>query len=114
MDLDFTEEQDMLREAMAGLCTDATDTVRSLENDPRGFDDGFWGQLVTMGLTGLMIPEEHGGAAMGLLDAPIVYAGPGRRLVPAPPFLSSLGSAGGPPAGGPSARPPTTSPTLST
>ena len=52
MDLDFTEEQDMLREAMAGLCTDATDTVRSLENDPRGFDDGFWAQLVTMGLTG--------------------------------------------------------------
>ena len=94
MDLDFTEEQDMLREAMAGLCTDATDTVRSLENDPRGFDDGFWGQLVTMGLTGLMIPEEHGGSAMGLLDAAIVYEELGRSLVPSPHFVSSVVSAG--------------------
>ncbi len=94
MDLDFTEEQDMLREAMAGLCTDATDTVRSLENDPRGFDDGFWAQLVTMGLTGLMIPEEHGGSAMGLLDAAIVYEELGRSLVPSPHFVSSVVSAG--------------------
>ena len=94
MDLDFTEEQDMLREAMAGLCTDATDTVRSLENDPRGFDDDFWAQLVTMGLTGLMIPEEHGGSAMGLLDAAIVYEELGRSLVPSPHFVSSVVSAG--------------------
>jgi len=94
MDLDFTEEQDMLREAMAGLCTDATDTVRSLENDPRGFNDDFWAQLVTMGLTGLMIPEEHGGSAMGLLDAAIVYEELGRSLVPSPHFVSSVVSAG--------------------
>lgn len=94
MDLDFSEEQDMLREAMAGLCADASDTVRTLENDPRGFDDGFWGQLVAMGLTGLMIPEEHGGSAMGLLDAAIVYEELGRSLVPSPHFVSSVVSAG--------------------
>jgi alkylation response protein AidB-like acyl-CoA dehydrogenase len=100
MDLNFTEEQDMLREAVAGLCADASDTVRSCENDPRGFDDGFWGQLAAMGLTGLMIPEEHGGSAMGLLDATIVYEEMGRSLVPSPHFVSSVVSAGVLQAGG--------------
>ena len=31
MDLAFTDEQDMLRDAVRGLCADAADTVRSLE-----------------------------------------------------------------------------------
>ncbi len=88
-----TEIDDELRRFTI-LGADATDTVRSLENDPRGFDDGFWAQLVTMGLTGLMIPEEHGGSAMGLLDAAIVYEELGRSLVPSPHFVSSVVSAG--------------------
>ncbi|MEE3115636.1 MAG: acyl-CoA dehydrogenase family protein, partial [Actinomycetota bacterium] len=100
MDLDLTEEQEMLREAMAGLCADAAESVRALENDSRGFDDGFWSQLVAMGLTGLMIPEEHGGSAMGLLDATIVYEELGRSLVPSPHFVSSVVSAGVLQAGG--------------
>ena len=50
MDLDFTDEQDMLRKAVRSLCEDAAETVRQLENDPRGYDDGFWQKLVSMGL----------------------------------------------------------------
>ena len=73
MDLAFTDEQEMLRQAVRGLCTDALESVRLLEDDPKGFDDGFWDQLATMGLTGLMLGEEHGGSAMGLLDAVVVY-----------------------------------------
>ena len=42
MDLAFTDEQDMLRDAVRSLCADAADTVRSLEDDPKGYDDGFW------------------------------------------------------------------------
>jgi alkylation response protein AidB-like acyl-CoA dehydrogenase len=94
MDLAFTEEQDMLREAVHALCADATDTVRALENDPKGYDDGFWEQLIAMGLTGLMLPEEHGGSAMSLLDAVVVYEEFGRSLVPSPHFVSSVVSAG--------------------
>ncbi len=94
MDLDLTEEQHMLREAVAGLCVGASDTVRACENDSKGFDDGFWRQLAAMGLTGLMIPEEHGGSAMSLLDATIVYQELGRSLVPSPHFVSSVVSAG--------------------
>ena len=104
MDLDLTEEQQMLREAVAGLCADAADTVRALENDPTGYDEGFWSQLAAMGLTGLMLPEEHGGSAMGLLDAAVVYEEFGRSLVPSPHFASSVVAAGILQAGGSTAQ----------
>jgi len=94
MDLAFTDEQDMLRDAVRGLCADAADTVRSLEDDPKGYDDGFWNQLATMGLTGLMLTEQHGGSAMGLLDAVVVYEEFGRSLVPSPHLASSVVAAG--------------------
>ena len=90
MDLAFTDEQDMLRDAVRGLCADAADTVRSLEDDPKGYDDGFWNQLATMGLTGLMLTEQHGGSAMGLLDAVVVYEEFGRSLVPSPHRLATV------------------------
>ena len=45
MDLDFTDEQDMLRKAVRSLCEDAAATVRQLEHDPQGYDDGFWQKL---------------------------------------------------------------------
>jgi alkylation response protein AidB-like acyl-CoA dehydrogenase len=94
MDLTFTDEQDMLREAVRGLCNDAVESVRLMEDDPKGFDDGFWGQLASMGLTGLMLDEEHGGSAMSLLDAVIVYEEFGRSLVPSPHLESTVVSAG--------------------
>ena len=94
MDLDFTDEQNMLRKAVRSLCEDATETVRQLENDPRGYDDGFWQKLASMGLCGLMVPEAYGGSAMGLLAAVVVYEELGRSLVPSPHFVSSVLSAG--------------------
>ena len=44
MDLDFTPEQDMLREAVAGVCAwyCGLDVVRQMEDDPIGYPDKFW------------------------------------------------------------------------
>ncbi len=94
MDLAFTDEQDMLRDAVRGLCDDAIDSVRALEDDPVGYDDGFWQGLAAMGLTGLMLPGDVGGSEMGLLDAVVVYEELGRSLVPSPHFASSVVAAG--------------------
>lgn len=94
MDLAFTDEQDMLREAVRGLCADAVDSVRAMENHPKGFDDHFWQGLTAMGLTGLMTPEALGGSGMGLLDAVVVYEELGRSLVPSPHLASSVVAAG--------------------
>ena len=90
MDLAFTDEQDMLRRAVRGLCADVADSVRALENDPKGYDEAFWQGLAAMGLTGLMTPEVLGGSGMGLLDAVVVYEELGRSLVPSPHLTSSV------------------------
>ena len=39
MDLDFTEEQEMLREMVRGVCSSyaSLETVRELEDDPIGY-----------------------------------------------------------------------------
>ena len=94
MDLAFTDEQDMLRSAVRGLCADSTDSVRALENDPKGYDEAFWQGLAAMGLTGLMTPEVLGGSGMGLLDAVVVYEELGRSLVPSPHLASSVVAGG--------------------
>ena len=94
MDLAFTDEQDMLRSAVRGLCADAADSGRALENDPKGDDEAFWQGLAAMGLTGLMTPEVLGGSGMGLLDAVVVYEELGRSRVPSPHLTSSVVAGG--------------------
>jgi alkylation response protein AidB-like acyl-CoA dehydrogenase len=96
MDLDFTAEQEMLREAVSGVCARyaGLDVVRQMENDPIGFPDKFWEQLAELGLLGMTVPEEHGGSGMSMLDAAVVYTELGRALAPSPHFVSSVMSAG--------------------
>jgi alkylation response protein AidB-like acyl-CoA dehydrogenase len=96
MDLDFTPEQEMLREAVAGVCArySGLDVVRQMENDPIGYPDKFWEQLAELGLLGMTIPEEFGGSGMTMLDAMVVYTEFGRSLAPSPHFVTSVMSAG--------------------
>jgi alkylation response protein AidB-like acyl-CoA dehydrogenase len=96
MDLDFTAEQEMLREAVSGVCARyaGLDVVRQMENDPVGYPDKFWEQLAELGLLGMTVPEEQGGSGMSMLDAAVVYTELGRALAPSPHFVSSVMSAG--------------------
>jgi alkylation response protein AidB-like acyl-CoA dehydrogenase len=96
MDLDFSEEQQMLREMVRGLCGTAAslDSVRALEDDPIGYSPEFWGQLAELDLLGLMLPEEYGGSGMSAIEGAIVYEEFGRALAPSPHFVSSVLTAG--------------------
>lgn len=96
MDLDFTEEQEMLRQTVRGVCERHASiaTVRALEDDPVGYSKEFWRQLTDLGLLGLTLPERHGGSAMTAIEAAIVYEELGRALAPSPHFVSSVLSAG--------------------
>jgi alkylation response protein AidB-like acyl-CoA dehydrogenase len=62
--------------------------VRAMTEDPIGVTPEFWQQLVDLGWVGLLIPESHGGAGMGLLEVMVVLEEMGRRPLPGP-FLSS-------------------------
>jgi alkylation response protein AidB-like acyl-CoA dehydrogenase len=92
MDLDFTPEQEMLRETVRGLCARhaGLDVVRQLEDDPLGYPEKLWLQLAELGLVGLTLPEDVGGSGMSMLDASIVYGEFGRALAPSPHFVSSV------------------------
>lgn len=96
MDLDFSPEQDMLREMVRGLLADACPLtrVRELEDDPLGFAKDVWAQLGELDLIGLMIPEVHGGSGMTAVDGAVLYEELGRALVPVPHFVSAVLSAG--------------------
>jgi alkylation response protein AidB-like acyl-CoA dehydrogenase len=96
MDLDFSEEQEMLREMVRGVCAEYSpiEIVRELEDDPRGFPDQLWKQLAELDLLGLLIPEAYGGSEQSLLEAAIVYEEFGRSLAPSPHLASCVLSAG--------------------
>ena len=96
MDLDFTEEHEMLREMVRGVCAEYSplEVVRALEDDEKGYPDELWKQLVELGIVGILVPETYGGQGQSLLEAAIVYEELGRALAPIPHFHSAILSAG--------------------
>ena len=96
MDLEFSAEQEMLREMVRGLCASASplEEVRKLEDDAVGYSSEFWNQLTELDLIGLMLPTEYGGSGMNALEGVVLYEEFGRALVPSPHFASAVMSAG--------------------
>ena len=96
MDLDFTPEQDLLRDSVRRACErhSGLDVVRKLENDPVGYSPELWQQLSELGVTGLVIDEQYGGSGMTMVDAAVVYEEFGRAIVPSLHFVSAVLAAG--------------------
>ena len=96
LDLDFTPEQDMLRDMVRGLCSEFSplERVRELEDDPDGIARDLWQRFGELGLCGLMAPESAGGSGMSLLDGVVLYEELGRSLAPIPHFVSCVLAAG--------------------
>lgn len=90
MDFTFDDEQlalqDVARQALEAMVD--PQSLRVLADGERGFDDELWAKVVDLGWTGLLVPEEHGGAGTGLLETCIVVEQMGRIPFPGP-FLSS-------------------------
>ena len=102
LNLDFSEEQNMLRDMVRGVCAQLSplEKVRELEDDADGIARDLWAQLGELGITGLMLPEEFGGSGMTLIEGVVVYEELGRSLAPVPHFVSCVLSAGAILAGG--------------
>jgi len=96
LNLDFTEEQDMLREMVRGLLSQyaSNEEVRAMEDDPVGYSTDLWSQLAELDLLGLLLPAEYGGSEMSMLEGVIVYEEMGRALAPTPHLVSCVASAG--------------------
>ncbi|MFI6932682.1 acyl-CoA dehydrogenase family protein [Streptomyces sp. NPDC050287] len=91
MDFAFSEEQEELgRTVRAFLARTSPETeVRRLMETPEGFDRAVWRRMGSeLGLQGLAVPEEYGGAGCGPVEVGVVMEEMGRALLCAP-FLSS-------------------------
>jgi alkylation response protein AidB-like acyl-CoA dehydrogenase len=91
MDFGFSEEQEMLRKSARDfLAKECPMTyVRQMMEDERGFQDGQWKKMAELGWTGLILPEEHGGAGLDFVDLIVVLEEMGRVVLPGP-FFSSV------------------------
>ncbi len=96
MDLDFSEEQQMIVDMTRGMLGEhsSIEIVRKTEDDPKGYPDVLWKQMGELGLSGLMIPEHYGGGGQTLVEAAMVYEELGRAMAPVPHFVSCVMSAG--------------------
>ncbi|KQZ75565.1 acyl-CoA dehydrogenase family protein [Nocardioides sp. Root151] len=86
MDFNLDEElidvQGLARDIFDGRA--ATDRVREVEATATRVDDVLWGDLAKTGLLGLALPEEYGGAGLGLDAACVVLEEQGRHVAPVP------------------------------
>ncbi len=89
----LTDDQTMLQDSVAPFMA-AEGAIKAQLRHWRdsGCKDGFghalWKQFAELGLTGIMVPEAHGGAGLGMLEAGVVLEEIGRNLTPSP-FLTT-------------------------
>jgi alkylation response protein AidB-like acyl-CoA dehydrogenase len=88
MNLDFSEEQIMLRTMARDFLTDKfpKKVVGELEESETGHSPDIWKEMVELGWMGLALPEEYGGEGMTFLDLAVVLEEMGRACVPGPYF----------------------------
>jgi alkylation response protein AidB-like acyl-CoA dehydrogenase len=87
MNLELTDEQAALRDTTRRFLADKatiSDHVRPLLDDPKGTDETVWRGLADLGTTGLLVPEDYGGAGMTMVEAGIVAEELGAGLHPGP------------------------------
>ncbi|WP_045878390.1 acyl-CoA dehydrogenase family protein [Pseudofrankia sp. DC12] len=92
MDLAFTPEQVELRRMVRDFLdkTSPETEVRRLMETAAGYDPASWHQLAgEIGVAGLAVPEEYGGAGSGFAELGIVLEEAGRSLLCAP-LLSTV------------------------
>jgi alkylation response protein AidB-like acyl-CoA dehydrogenase len=95
MDFSFSSDQQLLKNSARAFldehCRSAF--VRRMMEDPIGHDDGLWKELGQLGWLGLPLPDEYGGAGLGLVETAIVLEEMGRAAYPGP-YLATVVLAG--------------------
>ena len=93
MDFSISEDQKSLRNLAREILTDHSthERLKGLEKQSRSiFDRELWGRMAAAGLTGVVVPEEHGGLGLGFLELAIVLEEIGAHVaaIPAVPVLA--------------------------
>jgi alkylation response protein AidB-like acyl-CoA dehydrogenase len=90
MDFGLSEEQRLLQDTIRRYVETECPTtrVRTIMESATGHDTALWQGLAELGVTGLVVPIEHGGAGLELLDAALAAEVLGWCCAPGP-FLGS-------------------------
>jgi len=90
MDFGLSEEQRLLEQTLRRWLDEQVPVARVREIAARedAADAALWKGLAELGVLGLLVPEEHGGSGLGLLDAALAMESLARAAAPAP-FLGS-------------------------
>ncbi|MEZ5572093.1 MAG: acyl-CoA dehydrogenase family protein [Halioglobus sp.] len=102
MDFTFSEDQLLFQESVRDFLVNevTAERIRASWETPSGRDATLWSQLAELGLTGLTVPEEHGGLGMTELDFVLLAQECGYVALPEPlvhtvlvavPLLRDLG-----------------------
>ena len=87
MNLELTDEQVALRDTTRSFLAEKAPIsghVRRLLDDPTGTTEAVWRGLADLGTTGLLVPENCGGAGMTMVEAGVVAEELGAGLHPGP------------------------------
>ncbi|MBS9376299.1 acyl-CoA dehydrogenase family protein [Rhodococcus sp. B50] len=92
MDLTLSEEQQFLTDTVRQMCEAGcdSDAVRLAEERGKAFPESLWKHLSASGLLGLTLPEQFGGAGVGLTEMCLVAQELGRFAAPLTPIVSSV------------------------
>ncbi len=96
MNLELTDEQAALRDTTRRFLAEKAPIsghVRELLDDPTGVEAPVWRGLADLGVTGLLVPEEHGGAGMAMVEAGVVAEELGAALHPGPWLSTAVAAA---------------------
>ncbi len=85
-DFGFTEEHEVLRDSARRFLAERCpiEAVRRLSKDPIGHDPALWKDIANLGWAGLMVPEQYGGAGLGMLHEALLLEETGRCALPSP------------------------------
>ncbi len=89
----LNEEQQMLKDAAKSFIQEQAPVTRfrkMRDANKDGFDEALWKEMVEMGWTGILVPEEYGGSGLGYLGIGVVLEEAGRTLAASPLLSTAL------------------------
>src|SRR5258708_36383506 len=87
MDFGFTEQQLAIKDSVGKLCAQFDDKYWLKKDKEGGFPEDFYKTMAASGWLGIAMPEEYGGAGLGITEAAVM--------------MQAVGPTGGAPSGGP-------------
>lgn len=95
MDFSFSEEQSSIRDLVKRVLSDIVtdDSLKALAKDGKWFHERAWRQLAESEMLGLAIPEEFGGAGLGLTELCLLLQQVGRTVAPIPALPTLVSAA---------------------